>query len=253
MMPKVELIYDADCPNVEEARRQLRAALDQAGEPAEWTEWDRNGRESPAYVRQYGSPTILVGGRDVAGETPSDEANCCRLYRDKSGELHGAPSLEAIVSALGQGSVSSNGPAGSFRAWLPIVPAVGISLLPKLACPACWPAYAGLLSAVGLGFLIDTTYLLPLTVVFLVVAVGALGWRAGSRRGFGPFVLGLLAATVVIVGKFSFDSNSAMYGGIALLVGASLWNSWPKRSTSASCPACEPAGHLHQIQSDVSQ
>jgi len=236
MMPKVELIYDTDCPNAEYARRQLHVALDRAGESAEWSEWDRSDRESPAYVRQYGSPTILIGGRDVAGETPSGEANCCRLYRYESGELYGVPSVEAIVSALGQGGVSSNGPAGSFRAWLPIVPAVGISLLPKLACPACWPAYAGLLSAVGLGFLIDTTYLLPLTVLFLVVAVGALGWRAGNRRGFGPFVLGLLAATIVIVGKFSFDSNSAMYGGIALLVGASMWNSWPKRRQFRNLP-----------------
>ncbi len=248
MMPNVELIYDADCPNVENARRQLRAALSRAGESAEWTEWDRNRREIPSYVWQYGSPTILIGGRDVAGETPSDEANCCRLYRDKSGELHGIPPIEAIVSALGVDNVPSNGPAGRFRAWLPIVPAVGISLLPKLACPACWPAYAGLLSAVGLGFLIHTTYLLPLTVMFLIMAVGALGWQAGDRRGFGPFVLGLLAATVVIVGKFSFDFNSAMYGGIALLVAASLWNSWPKRSTSTSCPACEPAGEVHQIK-----
>jgi mercuric ion transport protein len=32
------------------------------------------------------------------------------------------------------------------------LPGVGVSLLPKLTCPACWPAYAGLLSSVGLGF-----------------------------------------------------------------------------------------------------
>ena len=29
------------------------------------------------------------------------------------------------------------------------LPGVGISLLPKLMCPACWPAYAGIVSALG--------------------------------------------------------------------------------------------------------
>ncbi len=52
------------------------------------------------------------------------------------------------------------------RTWkrgLLALPSVGVSILPKLACPACWPAYAGLLSSVGLGFLISTVYLLPLS------------------------------------------------------------------------------------------
>ena len=37
------------------------------------------------------------------------------------------------------------------RSWkrsLSVLPGVGISLLPKLSCPLCWPAYAGLLSSV---------------------------------------------------------------------------------------------------------
>lgn len=42
------------------------------------------------------------------------------------------------------------------------LPGVTVSLLPKLMCPACWPAYAGLLSSLGLGFLISARYLLPL-------------------------------------------------------------------------------------------
>jgi hypothetical protein len=53
------------------------------------------------------------------------------------------------------------------------LPSVAFSMLPKLACPACWPAYAGLLTSVGLGFLISTVYLLPLTIAFLVLALGA--------------------------------------------------------------------------------
>src|SRR3954462_8565336 len=35
------------------------------------------------------------------------------------------------------------------------LPGIGFSLLPKMLCPACWPAYAGIVSALGLGFLIS--------------------------------------------------------------------------------------------------
>ena len=74
------------------------------------------------------------------------------------------------------------------RTWkqgLLALPSVGVSILPKLACQACWPAYAGLLSSVGLGFLISTVYLLPLTAAFLLLAVAALAFRANKRRGYG--------------------------------------------------------------------
>lgn len=124
------------------------------------------------------------------------------------------------------------------RTWkrsLVALPGVGVSLLPKLACPLCWPVYAGLLSSVGLGFLISTKYLLPLTVAFLGIALGALAFRAKNRRGYGPFVLGLIAAIGVLVGKFVWDSNTTLYGSVLLLVVASLWNAWPQRVTSAPC------------------
>jgi hypothetical protein len=108
-----------------------------------------------------------------------------------------------------------------------VLPGIAFSLLPKLACPACWPAYAGLLSTLGLSFLLSTSYLLPLTGVFLLIAVAALAYRAPARRGYAPAVLGTLAAGVILVGKFQFESNPLMYAGLALLVLASIWNNWP--------------------------
>jgi len=109
------------------------------------------------------------------------------------------------------------------------IPGVGVSLLPKLACPFCWPAYAGLLSSVGLGFLISTKYLLPVTAAFLVLSVGALAFRARGRHGYGPFALGLFAAAGVLVGKFLWESNPAIYAAVGFLVIASVWNAWPVR------------------------
>lgn len=245
-MPSVELIYDADCPNVEAARRQLRAAFQALGLTPAWQEWQRGSPSSPAHVRQYGSPTVLVGGRDVTGVSPSGGADSCRVYHSERDGLQGMSPIEAITSALRNGA-ADNG-AGNLRSWLAVIPAVGVAMLPKLACPACWPAYAGLLSTIGLGFLIQTAYLLPLTVAFLMVAVGALGFRARNRHGFGPFVIGLVAALLVVVGKFHFESDPAMYGGIALLIGASVWNTWPRREKTASCPACTGEEFADEVQ-----
>lgn len=93
------------------------------------------------------------------------------------------------------------------------------------------------LTSLGIGFLMEAQWLLPLTVFFLSVAVAALAVRARQRRGFGPFFLGTLASAIVLGSKFGVESNPAMYAGLGLLVAASLWNTWPNRSTPA-CPTC---------------
>lgn len=239
-MSNVELIFDAHCPHVEAARQQLRQVFQELGQPPDWQEWDRGAPSSPQHVRRYGSPTILIDGKDVIGATPSDGADCCRVYRSEQQGLQGVPSVDTIISALRNGA--RNHGTGSLPSWLAVLPAIGFAMLPKLACPACWPVYAGLLSSVGLGFLTQTAYLFPFTVVFLIVAVGALGFRARSRHGFGPFVTGLAAALIVIIGKFQFDSDPTMYAGLALLIGASVWNTWPQQNATASRSPCVEAG-----------
>src|SRR5579883_853666 len=131
-----------------------------------------------------------------------------------------------------------------WKQYLLTVPGVGVSLLPKLACPACWPAYAGLLSSVGLGFLISSVYLLPLTAAFLLLALVALTFRAKQRHGYGPSLLGVVGAAGVLLGKFVWESNLAMQGAVGLHLGASLWKGGPRRNMSgdpAGCPECQPA------------
>src|SRR5947209_7392655 len=92
----------------------------------------------------------------------------------------------------------------------------------------------------------QTAYLLPLTTFSLVLAVAALGYRAGGRQGYGPFVLGVVAAVGLIGGKFVVDSDVAVYGSIAVLVGASLWNAWPKKSVPSA-----PAETLLQLGASI--
>jgi len=252
---RVELIYDRHCPNVAEARAQLLRAFAQLGTSARWTEWDREDPSSPDYVRTYGSPTILVNGRDVADQPPTGSSPCCRVYVGKDGRLRGTPSVDQITAALSSatGQTTTAGSSkrrGGWLAFLAALPGVVLSLLPVGACPACWPAYAGVLGSLGLGFVLTRPYLLPLTGAFLLLATTALAYKARTRRGYGPFLLGLVASVAVLCGKFLWDSEPTVYAGVASLVAASVWNTWPRKrgeGSKGTCPACAPSGQRPEV------
>lgn len=103
-LPTVELIYDRRCPNVDRARAMIRNALHAVGADAIWREWDRESAETPDALRHFGSPTVLVNGRDVDSvehETAQADANACRVYADPAdGCLRRAPSSDLIVGAI---------------------------------------------------------------------------------------------------------------------------------------------------------
>jgi mercuric ion transport protein len=82
---RVELIYDADCPNVAQTRANLLQAFAAARLEAKWTEWERSSPSSPAYAAGFGSPTLLVDGRDIAGENPGERTPSCRVYASTEG------------------------------------------------------------------------------------------------------------------------------------------------------------------------
>lgn len=126
----------------------------------------------------------------------------------------------------------------SVRQHLLTVPGILLSVLPFGGCPACWPLYGGILSALGLSFLLSSHYLLPVTVAVLFLAVAALLYQARLRRGYGPFAAGLVAAGLILGGKFAWSSNALAYSGVALLTAASVWNSWPRRAAVVSCHHC---------------
>ena len=96
----------------------------------------------------------------------------------------------------------------------------------------------------------QTAYLLPLTVVSLVLALVVLGYRASRRRGYGPFVLGTSAAVGLVVGKFVVESDILVYTGIAALIGASLWNAWPRKLKSLPSAPTETLLQLGSLQKE---
>lgn len=123
-------------------------------------------------------------------------------------------------------------------------PTIAVALLPKVACPACWPAYAGLLGAVGLEGLLDERYLLPLTVGFVSLAVALATRRALQRAAvlrmafvvpdteaapsttsfvWRPVALTAIAGLAIVAGKFSVNSDLLLFGGVAGFITASYW------------------------------
>ena len=98
--PKVELIYEKTCPNVGPARELLHTALLRSGKTGDWIEWEVSNPDAPDYARNYGSPTILIDGKDVAGEQPSENNACCRIYKTSDTANKGIPELAVVLKAL---------------------------------------------------------------------------------------------------------------------------------------------------------
>ncbi len=239
----VDFVYDERCPNVKAARANLMRAFSAAGLAARWTEHQIGAQDAPERVGGYGSPTILVDAVDVAGLTSGAE-DCCRLYG-----AGGVPAVEMIAAALERSKGTSQDVSAlpairsltekrGWRSIAAVLPAIGIGFMPKVICPLCWPAYAGLLSAAGLTFLMEDRWLLPISALCLLAALAALAWKARSRRGYGPLALGTLSSAAILFGKFATDSNSLAYAGIAMLVTSCTWNAWPRRVIEPACGAC---------------
>jgi hypothetical protein len=93
-MPMVDLVFFEGCPHVEEARNHIRTALQRTGAGPSWHEWDTSQSTTPSDLRGYGSPTVLVDGKDVSGTPPGNGMRCV---------IGGAPAVDLIVEALLQG------------------------------------------------------------------------------------------------------------------------------------------------------
>ncbi len=81
---KIQLLYFAGCPHVDGAREDLRSAMAAcAVTDVAVEEVDVEAVTTPPALREWGSPTVLIDGADVAGEGPSGLS--CRLYSGVSG------------------------------------------------------------------------------------------------------------------------------------------------------------------------
>jgi len=140
MRPEITLVYDDDCPNVNEARAALSEAIARAHLEPGFTELKRGAPGAPDSRTGFGSPTILVNGEDVAGE-PGADAACCRIYQTYDG-FRGVPSVETITAAIERASL----PKSVSRARITKATAsgaLGLAFVSALGWLCCLPIAAG--------------------------------------------------------------------------------------------------------------
>lgn len=153
-MLTAELIYFPGCPNAEEARAQLVKAFIEARLTPRWSEYRTDDPDLPEHAHDFGSPTILVNGRDVTGAAPADSAEVCRLYTDETGRRGGIPSLGSIVAALAEAQ-GAHEPIRPWRRNLALLVTASIwNTWPVrgptgASCPACSPSGGGAVTSQG--------------------------------------------------------------------------------------------------------
>ena len=133
---------------------------------------------------------------------------------------------------------------GGGRGWLQTlaaVPAAALPLLPSFTCPACLAAYAGVLSAMGLGFLLREEFLAPVIVVALVLSLLAVARATRSHRNPWPLVSTVVGALAIVAGRLVWDVPALLYSGAGVLLLASLHNLWLKRPRKKRVASPSPA------------
>jgi hypothetical protein len=101
----------------------------------------------------------------------------------------------------------------------PVLTTVLAAAMPK--CPLCWLI---LMSALGVGPVIGSQWLQPITVGLLLLSAGGLFVRARRLSVYGPFILGLSAAVAMYLCKFQFNFDIGVYLSGVTLVVAAIWN-----------------------------
>lgn len=208
---RIQLLFSPDCPNVDAARANLRAALAAAGAEPRWDEVDLSTPDA-AHLAGHGSPAVLVDGRDVAGHAPADAA-CCRVYRRADGSLGGAPDTALIAKALSAGRPRRWLPAwvGGFAAAAVALPSLGL-------CPACWPAYVSVLAGAGLPFAERMGRAMPYAL--LAIAVLPLMRLIVRRRAREAGLAVTVGAALILEARWLDAPALGAFGALLVILGA---------------------------------
>jgi hypothetical protein len=105
----VTYLYNHTCPSHEEGLALLRRAGERAGVALDVEVREVVDDAEAERLRFPGSPTYVVGGRDVAPlpEGVPFAAEACRAYRLPGGRVGPLPDLDDLVAAL---AAASDGP-----------------------------------------------------------------------------------------------------------------------------------------------
>ena len=90
----IQLLTFSGCPLAEPAKENLKQALAEC-EIETFEEFDILDPSSPADLRDWGSPTILINGEDATGASKGSSV-CCRVYETPDR----VPDIQSIIDCL---------------------------------------------------------------------------------------------------------------------------------------------------------
>lgn len=99
--PLVEFLWWSDCPSWDRALSELRAEMEAAGlDPAAIELREVESEREAEALGFVGSPTIRVGGRDIADPGDTRPTLNCRIYRLRDGRISAIPDRLDVRGAL---------------------------------------------------------------------------------------------------------------------------------------------------------
>jgi hypothetical protein len=99
-----------------------------------------------------------------------------------------------------------------------------IAFFPK--CPVCWGVYMSMFGGLGLAQLPYLKWLLPVLLLLFALNLFLL-YRKGKKTGYGPFLLTLAGALIILVGRtFFIADKELLYAGMLMVLSGSLWSSF---------------------------
>ncbi|WP_407935591.1 alkylmercury lyase family protein [Jatrophihabitans cynanchi] len=111
---RLTILHVPDCPNVATLADRLGEVIAGRGD-LDVVDVNRQVVDSEQAARELGmtgSPTLLVDGRDPFAEPDRAASLSCRLYRDETGQLVGAPSVAQLRGAIVESAVLGSADAG---------------------------------------------------------------------------------------------------------------------------------------------
>ena len=98
---RVELLWWEGCPSTERARELVQRVLEEEGLDPAAVELREIETEADARSEAFvGSPTIRVGGEEVAPEPGEPAALTCRVYHLRDGRVSPVPDPEDVRDAI---------------------------------------------------------------------------------------------------------------------------------------------------------
>ena len=92
-------------------------------------------------------------------------------------------------------------------------------------CPVCWPAAGALLASIGLGFLVNLQFIIPVLFIFLAIAwFGMYKNYKENHHHLMPLVVSVISGLFIPGGRYVLMNLTVSNIAIGLFIGAALWN-----------------------------